>query len=235
MFMIIGGDGKEYGPATVEQIRAWLAAGRANLDTKAKGVGSDEWRRLADYPEFSGPQEPPIVTTGGEVEPVAGLAPRETRLLARLIDWAVRFALTIPGTVLIGPDALRAVLTALNTGNFDFSEFNTARVILGGWVLLMSMLVLFVVQLWLLSTRGQSIGKVITKIRIVRVPAGGKVGFVRAWLLREFVPSLLGFVPIIGPLLLNPLFTLVDCCFIFRDDRRCIHDFIAGTVVVMAR
>ncbi|HEY1111173.1 MAG TPA: DUF4339 domain-containing protein [Opitutaceae bacterium] len=53
MFTIIGGDGKEYGPATAEQIQGWIAAGRANLETKAKAAGSDEWRRLGDYPEFA--------------------------------------------------------------------------------------------------------------------------------------------------------------------------------------
>jgi hypothetical protein len=52
MFTIIGGDGKEYGPVTAEQIRGWIAGGRANLDTKAKAVGSDEWRRVGDFPEF---------------------------------------------------------------------------------------------------------------------------------------------------------------------------------------
>ena len=49
MFHIIGCDGKEYGPVTVEQIRAWIAAGRANLETKARALGTDEWRRLADF------------------------------------------------------------------------------------------------------------------------------------------------------------------------------------------
>ena len=52
MFTIIGGDGKEYGPATVEQIRGWIAAGRANLDTQAKVHGTDAWKRLGDFPEF---------------------------------------------------------------------------------------------------------------------------------------------------------------------------------------
>ncbi|MEO6004206.1 MAG: GYF domain-containing protein [Opitutus sp.] len=54
MFTIIGGDGKEYGPVTAEQLRAWIAAGRANLETKAKAAGSDEWRPLRDFPEFAG-------------------------------------------------------------------------------------------------------------------------------------------------------------------------------------
>lgn len=54
MFTIIGGDGKEYGPVTVEQVQAWIAGGRANLDTQAKRVGESSWQRLGDFPEFSG-------------------------------------------------------------------------------------------------------------------------------------------------------------------------------------
>ncbi|MBS0662885.1 MAG: DUF4339 domain-containing protein [Verrucomicrobia bacterium] len=70
MFTIIGGDGKEYGPVSAEQVRGWLAGGRANLDTKAKAVGTEEWRRLGDFPEFSGATPPPPVAIG-PVDPKA--------------------------------------------------------------------------------------------------------------------------------------------------------------------
>lgn len=59
MFTIIGGDGKEYGPATADQLRQWITAGRANLDTKAKALGTDEWRRLGDFAEFAAADTPP--------------------------------------------------------------------------------------------------------------------------------------------------------------------------------
>jgi len=54
MYTIIGGDGQEYGPVAAAQIRAWLTAGRANLDTKAKVLGTDEWRRVGDFSDFGG-------------------------------------------------------------------------------------------------------------------------------------------------------------------------------------
>ena len=40
MFTIIGADGREYGPVAVEQVKAWVAAGRADKKTKARREGS---------------------------------------------------------------------------------------------------------------------------------------------------------------------------------------------------
>jgi len=61
MFTIIGGDGKEYGPVSAEQMRSWVGDGRGNLDSKAKKIGDEQWRRLGDFPEFnpSGTTQPP--------------------------------------------------------------------------------------------------------------------------------------------------------------------------------
>ena len=60
MYTIIGGDGAEYGPVSAAQVRAWIEAKRANLDTRAKVAGSDTWQRLGDFPEFTQAQaEPP--------------------------------------------------------------------------------------------------------------------------------------------------------------------------------
>jgi hypothetical protein len=54
MYTIIGGDGREYGPVTADQVRSWIAGGRANLQTKIKVEGSAEWKSVADFPEITG-------------------------------------------------------------------------------------------------------------------------------------------------------------------------------------
>ena len=74
MFTILGGDGKEYGPVTLEQIRSWIAAGRANLDTKTKAVGSEEWRRIGDLAEFGGTVSTPPPLTHLAAIPATGTA-----------------------------------------------------------------------------------------------------------------------------------------------------------------
>lgn len=53
MYRIIGTDGKQYGPVAPEQLRRWIAEGRANAQTLANMEGSAEWRPLAAFPEFS--------------------------------------------------------------------------------------------------------------------------------------------------------------------------------------
>lgn len=53
MYKIIGADQQEYGPVTADQIRQWIAEGRANGATMAQPEGSSEWTPLSSLAEFS--------------------------------------------------------------------------------------------------------------------------------------------------------------------------------------
>jgi TM2 domain-containing membrane protein YozV len=53
MYKIIGADGREYGPVTVEQVHQWIREGRANGQTKVQPEGGTEWKTLAEIPEFA--------------------------------------------------------------------------------------------------------------------------------------------------------------------------------------
>lgn len=88
---------------------------------------------------------------------------------------------------------------------------------------------LFIYQAWLVSTTGQTIGKKLFRVRIVKVPDLSPGGFVSNFLLRTVAMWAIGFVPFLGTLVV-----LADALFIFREDRRCIHDHIAGTCVIKA-
>ncbi len=52
-------------------------------------------------------------------------------------------------------------------------------------------------------------------------------GFSHAWVLRSLVPGLIAAIPRLGA-----LFVLADVLSIFGEERRCLHDYIAGTKVV---
>ena len=53
-YKIIGQDGREYGPATPEQVRQWIAEGRVDSQTPLFAEGATEWTRVGLWPEFAG-------------------------------------------------------------------------------------------------------------------------------------------------------------------------------------
>ena len=59
MYKIIGGDRHPYGPVSIEQLRQWIAEGRANAQTFAQAVRALDWQPLGTLPEFAGGFPPP--------------------------------------------------------------------------------------------------------------------------------------------------------------------------------
>jgi len=53
MYKIIGADGREYGPITADQLREWIAEGRASGQTWALAEGAAQWKPLTEYLEFA--------------------------------------------------------------------------------------------------------------------------------------------------------------------------------------
>lgn len=145
----------------------------------------------------------------GYAVPQFELADRGTRLLAAIINTAIFYIPTL------GLFVLAAMIGNVG-GAFFFG--------IAGVLYAVGILATQIVMLW---QRGQSIGKRMLGIRIVQYDTGMNGGPVPNVLLRGLVPILIGFVPYIGP-----VFSLVDVCFIFAEDRRCLHDHIASTVVV---
>ena len=223
LFTIIGGDGREYGPVTVEQVRGWVAAGRADDDTKAKAAGTDEWKTIGDFPELSG-DEPGPAARAMRDDHGPELAGRAARLGATLVDMVAGFICILPGGLMLGSDLLLRLLK----GEWP-DDFDVGRVAGGFAMLAVGLLVVFVVQTWLLTTRGQTIGKRMLGIRIVRYRDGSPAGFVHAVLLRSWLINLIGLVPTVGN-----YFPFLDLGFIFGPERRCLHDLIADTKVVVA-
>jgi hypothetical protein len=73
MYKIIGADQREYGPVTADQIRQWVAEGRANSQTRARLEGTADWRALSELPEFFDALHPP--PPGGYPPPAVASRP----------------------------------------------------------------------------------------------------------------------------------------------------------------
>ena len=84
------------------------------------------------------------------------------------------------------------------------------------------------VQIYMLHRSSQSIGKKVVGIKIARKD-GSRPSVWRIVLLRNVIGIGISWIPLVGS-----LYSLVDILFIFGEPRRCVHDFIADTIVIQA-
>lgn len=152
------------------------------------------------------PDLPPLPSTARPE-----LAGRGQRLAARIIDQLLYVACFLPFIVLalMRPDA----------------AFEGAAG-LGLLLSLAAMLGLFVYNLAQLAQSGQTVAKRWLGIRIVRRD-GSDADLGRIVGLRMFVPWLISAFA-------GPFFSLPDALCIFGEERRCLHDMMADTIVVVA-
>ncbi|MBN3563167.1 RDD family protein [Aliamphritea spongicola] len=141
------------------------------------------------------------------------LASRWTRLCAACIDALITMAVTLPfmfyldyWTVIAEQQAVPLELS-IKVAIFSWAMF-------------------FLVHGYLLKKKGQTIGKNIMDIAIVTTD-GHKPEFFPLITRRYFPVALVSYIPLVGQYL-----SLIDNLFIFRKDKRCVHDLIAGTKVI---
>jgi uncharacterized RDD family membrane protein YckC len=206
--------GQQLGRFTEEQVRSMLAAGEVSPTDLAWRAGLPAWLPLHQVlPGVEAPAVPAEPSPVSDERPAPVLAGRGARLAAAILDSVLVLIPFIPLAILSVNETMgRSGVGAMA----QFAFFGLLLVALA------------ITQIVLLATRGQSIGKILRRIRIVSIVDGSNPGFARTCLLRGLVCNLIGAIPWVGW-----VFSLVDVCFVFRDDRRCVHDLIAGTRVVV--
>ena len=71
-YKIIGGDGKEYGPISFDQVQNWIREGRANTQTMIRTDTNPKWIPLGQCPEFASMVGGPPVINPNINQPIAG-------------------------------------------------------------------------------------------------------------------------------------------------------------------
>lgn len=68
MYKIIGADGRQYGPVSLEQLRQWISEDRVRAESLVQPEGSTDWKPLSAFPElaqgFKPPTPPPAAPPG---------------------------------------------------------------------------------------------------------------------------------------------------------------------------
>lgn len=145
--------------------------------------------------------------------PVDNAATRVQRFIAAMIDGCLGILVTIP---LFEHYQLWEVM---KTGGTVPTEVSIKLAMYG-------LLMFFILHGTLLYRYGQTVGKRVMGLAIVTLD-GGRPHFAHLILNRYLPQWVAGFIPGIGPLL-----GIVDALFVFRNDKRCVHDLIAGTKVI---
>ena len=134
------------------------------------------------------------------------------RLGAAIIDGIIGIAVTMP--------------VMFFTGYFERAMQNQVTLLETASVTIYGLVIFFVVHGYLLATRGQTVGKMLAKIKIVDYHTNQILPFVKLVGLRYVPVWVISMIPIVSML------GLVDVLFIFGQQRRCVHDYIAGTKVI---
>ena len=241
-------NGEKFGPISGFE----LSRRRLTADMTIWWQGLSEWIPILDVPELApyvtftpihptmapprrgfveasrtstGPPPLPSAESGRAVlqDPSSlALAGRSARLAAGFIDGAISAAVMSPFMYASG------YLARVAAGGATPSE-KIAWTVLGGLVFMM-------IQGYLLATRGQTIGKMLMQIQIVDAETQRLLPFIRVavyrycWLLP--LVAVAAFIP--GDLddLLVGAASLLGASLIFGSARRCLHDYIAGSIVV---
>lgn len=166
------------------------------------------------------PYQAPDALIAEPVDDADNLAKLSERFAAVVLDSLLLLSVIVPAMYFGG--YREAVMTAVAEGG----SLPFASVVL--WAVF-GFLVFVVIQGYPLHTTGQTWGKRVLGIKIVGLD-GRKPDVLRLLLLRYLPIRVMGLLPVLGMIL-----PLVDILMIFRSDRRCGHDLIAGTRVVKAR
>lgn len=225
-YKIIGGDGREYGPVSLDELKGWIHDGRVGRETQIWRSDLNTWLPAAQYQELQS-EVAHLKSISGqtEFEPTGFWA----RLGAMIIDGIL---INIPFYILLFPMAKLAGLpvpTDVNLANMNLDQLTQLVEQFKPLFRFASYLLIGVTALYevgLTGKTGATVGKMIFGARIVRVdgsPLGYKLAF-----FRFVIKTLTGFVCYIGYIISTFLLAI-------REDKRALHDLIVGTRVIYKR
>jgi uncharacterized RDD family membrane protein YckC len=215
-YKIIGGDGAEYGPASLDELKSWIGDGRVAGSTQVWRSDLALWTPAARYAEL----QQALARLHASVSPAAlsqtlraaGFWPR---LAAYLLDRVVLVMLF--GLICQWKHWEMPVFPeVLNKDTFQ-QYLDQCAQLLPYWVILM---VLY--DVLLNGTFGATLGKMAVGAKII-VADGSPLGYSRA-LLRSLAARFTEMMFFLGYLWI-----------VVRSDKRGLHDLLAGTRVVLQR
>jgi len=164
---------------------------------------------MSEENPYAAPSADVTQTHGNEVE----LASRLARFGGAFVDGILITIIFIPLMML--------------TGYWERAVMQQQSVLEIAMLALIGISIFLTINGYLLAKRGQTVGKIVAKTRIVSYETNELLPFHKVFGLRYLPFQIVAQLGAVGSIA-----TLVNALFIFRADRRCLHDLIAGTKVV---
>ncbi len=145
-------------------------------------------------------------------------ASRTKRFIGSMIDSALMMVAVVLGMVVFG------VLSSAGIVTVDQNNPSSLDMINAICLIYFPLFGLALFQWNMTATEGKTIAKKLLRMKIV-TRDGSSPGFCRGVAVRHWVVAAMNFIP---------FFSLLNILFIFGEQKRCIHDFLAGTYVIDA-
>ncbi len=232
----IARNGQQLGIFAESEVQSGLASGQFLAGDLYWTEGMAEWQPLssrfavslapaafssaaAASPSFNPYAAPQANIVSSSLMPQLNLASRGVRLGAKILDVIIMMVVIFVPMI----PAFIAIAQAEKGGKLE-NDFPVSALYWFGAAAVAALGLLVWNAIWL-SKYGQTIAKRMLGIRIVCFPSGEPAGAAKAFWLRAVVNYIINSIV--------PLYGLIDACFIFREDKRCIHDLISETTVVV--
>ena len=252
MQIYLARNNQQAGPYTLEQLNQMLTSQQVLLTDLVWHEGMTEWKALGEltqgklvYQPIGYNPAPPEPTPfeNQDVHQVKiekkatlnnELASIPTRVLAKVIDLLLWLpAAAIPSFFLKAEQfnelsEIQQKMQATDSPNqaVQLQQQLFTLIPLEAWqAMFVYILIMLGIQAFMLAKSGQSIGKKLTKIKIVDAETGEKVSLMRAFTLRSFIFIILN-------MLFMPIITIIDHIFALSEKRQTLHDKLAKTKVV---
>lgn len=137
-----------------------------------------------------------------------------------------RFGAALIDGILVGAIGVAIIIGYVGGWASYMSQAQNAGMMLKVMSSLIGLVIYLGLNFKFLSDNGQTIGKKLVGIKIVRTD-GSKLDFQRFVTHRYLPMALVQLVPYIGPLI-----AFIDPLMIFRSSNQCLHDQIADTIVI---
>jgi uncharacterized RDD family membrane protein YckC len=199
---------------TVASVKAAPAAGTTKLlqqhaSTAGGGGGGPEFRR--------GPLASPWIRLGASLIDGIVIALLAVPVLAAMMYFLVPMLVDV-----------QALQNAENPPTPEEQQAIASK-LLGAYLASAAVAYVLPIVLYavMITKTGQTPGKKLCGIRILKKDSGELPGFVNGVLLRSWLKNVAYSIPFVGALI-----ALADALMIFTEERQCLHDRIAGTIVV---